>query len=405
MAATVDQERERAVDLLARLVEINSGTMNFAGVEAVGRAMRAELEPLGFSVRWVPMTAAGRAGHLVAEHHGRPGRKRLLLIGHLDTVFEPDSPFQHFTRDGDRASGPGATDMKGGLVVMVEALRAMQAAGSLRDANVTVVLTGDEERPGAPLQPARADLIAAAKASDVALEFEALVRADGRDWGSIARRSSSDWTVKVTARSGHSAGIFGPGVGDGAVYELARILSDFRRELPEPNLTFNVGLAAGGAKAELSADETQVTAAGKDNIIPAVAVARGDLRTLTDEQTARVRAKMQAIVARHLPGTNAEIVFDEGYPAMAPTAGNRAVLATLNGVNRDLKLPEMPELDPLKRGAGDISFVAPYLPGLAGLGTAGSGAHAPGEQVDLATLSLQAKRAAVLMHRLSREPR
>jgi glutamate carboxypeptidase len=405
MVAAVDQDTGRTVDLLERLVNVNSGTMNFKGVEEVGRLMRAELEPLGFTVRWIPMSQAGRAGHLVAEHKGKAGTKRLLLIGHLDTVFEPDSPFQRFERKGDRAVGPGSTDMKGGLAVMVQALRAMQASGALKDANVVVVLTGDEEKPGAPLKVARADLVEAAKKSDAALEFEGLVRGEGRDWGSISRRSSTTWNLKVTAKSAHSAGIFGKDTGDGAAYELARILTAFRTELPEPYLTYNVGLMAAGASVELSPDETSVRATGKDNIIPGTAVASGDIRTLTDEQTERTRAKMRAIVAKHLPGADAEIVFEDGYPAMAPTEANRAILKTLNGVNRDLGLGEMPELDPLKRGAGDIAFVAPYVAGLAGLGTAGGGAHAPGESVDLTSLPLQAKRAAVLMYRLSRERR
>ncbi|MBC6983693.1 M20/M25/M40 family metallo-hydrolase [Caulobacter sp. 17J80-11] len=405
MTATVDANTEASYVLLQRLVDVNSGTMNLEGVREVGRMMKAELEPLGFEVRWVNQDAVGRAGHLIAEHKGKKGAKRLLLIGHMDTVFEPSSPFQKFKREGDWAEGPGTSDMKGGLVVMVEALRAMKAAGALKDANIVIVLTGDEERSGTPLATARADLIAAGKASDVALEYEALVRSEGKDWGSIARRSSSDWTLKVSAKSGHSSGIFKPEVGDGAIYELARILSDFRKELPEPYLTYNVGVAGGGASAAFNADETAVTATGKDNIIPAAAIARGDLRTLTDEQTERARAKMREIVRRHLPGTEAEITFEEGYPAMAPTEANRAVLGELNGVNRDLGLPEMPELDPSKRGAGDISHVAPFVPGLAGVGAAGTGAHAPGERVDLTSLPLQAKRMAVLMYRLSQEKR
>jgi glutamate carboxypeptidase len=406
MVAGVDQERARGEALLERLVNVNSGTLNLKGVEEVGRMMRAELEPLGFQVRWIPMEKTGRAGHLVAVHKGKAGTKRLLLIGHLDTVFEPDSPFQRFERTGpDKATGPGVNDMKGGLVVMVQALRAMQSAGTLKDANVTVVLTGDEERVGSPRDVARADLIAAGKASDVALEFEGLVRIDGRDQGSISRRSASSWRLKVTAKTGHSAGIFAKGQGDGAAYELARILAAFRTELPEPYLTYNVGLLASGATVEVSPDETSVRATGKSNIIPPAAYASGDMRTLTDEQTERVRAKMRTIVARHLPGTDAEIAFIDGYPAMAPTDANRALLTKLNGVNRDLGLAEMPELDPLQRGAGDLSFVAPYVPGLAGLGTAGAGAHAPGESVDLTSLPLEAKRAALLMRRLSREKR
>ena len=405
MVRTVDAEQPRHVALLQRLVDQNSGTLNLPGVEAVGRMMRAELEPLGFQVTWKPMAAVKRAGHLIAVHRGKPGTKRLLLIGHLDTVFEADSPFQKFVRRGDEAEGPGAGDDKGGMVTMLAALRAMQAAGTLRDANIEIVLTGDEEDSGEPTDVARADLLAAGKRADAALDFEGLIVENGRDMGSVARRSSNGWTLTTTGRTGHSSGIFSAQVGDGAVFELARILSRFRQELPEPNLTFNVGLVAGGATASLDRDGVRAAATGKSNIIPATAVARGDFRTLSADQTARVRTRRAAIVAAHAPGTGATIVFEEGYPAMPPTAGNRALLASLNAVNRDLGLPEMPALDPLKRGAGDISFVAADVDGLAGLGPSSRGDHAPGETVNLPSIARQAKRAAILMTRLSREKR
>ncbi|HEX5185076.1 MAG TPA: M20/M25/M40 family metallo-hydrolase [Allosphingosinicella sp.] len=407
IAANVDAGQGRTVALLERLVNQNSGSMNLSGVETVGRMMRAELEPLGFAVRWLPMRDTGRAGHLIAVHKGDGRGKRMLLIGHLDTVFEPDSPFQHFTlKPGDKAEGPGASDDKGGLVVMVDALRAMQAAGTLAPADIMIVLTGDEEDVGRPVAIARRDLIAAGKATDVALDFEGLAREDGRDMGSIARRSAGSWEIRATGRTGHSSGIFSREAGDGAIYELVRILDAFRTELPETNLTYNVGLIVGGATAELDAARIRGEATGKTNIIPPIAIARGDIRTLGKEQNRRVMERMRAIVARHLPGTGAEIAFDEdSYPPMAPTAGNKALLDRLNLINRDLGLPEMGVLDPLKRGAGDISFVAEYEDGLVGLGTASKGDHAPGETVDLASIPRQAKRAAILMTRLSREKR
>lgn len=405
MVATVAAEHERSLALLEKMVRVNSGTMNLKGVEAVGQMVRAELEPLGFDVRWVPMAQVGRAGHIVATHKGNGRGRRILLIGHLDTVFELDSPFQGWTRRGDTVEGPGVNDMKGGDVIMIAALRAMHAAGTLKDADITVVMSGDEEKPGAPLSIDRAELIAAGKASDVALEFEGLARDGGRDIGSIGRRSSNSWTLRARAKSGHSSGICMPGPGCGAVYELVRILDEFRRELPEPNLTYNVGVLAGGTTAEVNAAETGASATGKSNVIAAEAVAVGDIRTLSNEQEARVRAKMQAIVARHLPKTQAELTFAEsGYPAMAPTEGNKALLARLNGVNQTLGLPEMPQGDPAKRGAGDIAFVS-FIDGLVGLGMAGEGSHAPGETADLTSLDVQASRAALLMHRLSKEPR
>jgi len=406
MSETVEQESERSIALLERLVNRNSGTLNLAGVEAVGAMIRAELEPLGFDVRWIDMRETGRAGHIVATHRGSGQGKKILLIGHLDTVFEPDSPFQAFSRDGSRAVGPGIGDDKGGLVVIVAALRAMQAAGTLRDADIIIVLTGDEERPGAPIETARRDLITAGREADVALEFENLARDDGTEYGTIARRSSTSWTLRTRGRTGHSSGVFGEGLGYGAIYEMARILDTFRRDLPEPNLTYNVGVIGGGTPAEMDEQGLRIGAAGKTNIVAETAIARGDIRTLSAGQEQRVRARMQDIVSQHLPHTSAELVFaEDGYPAMAPTEGNRAVLARLNQVNRDLGLPEMPEYDPARRGAADSSFVAADADVLAGLGVAGGGAHGPEEWIDLDSIDRQAIRAAILMSRLSRAGR
>lgn len=409
MIATVDKEVARGEALLERLVNVNSGTMNLVGVEEVGKMMRAELEDLGFKVRWVPMAAAKRAGHIIAKHSGPTGGKgkKMLLIGHIDTVFEPSSPFQTYKKlEGDIAEGPGVNDMKGGLVVMVQGLRAMKAAGVLKNADITIVLTGDEERTGQPAEIARADLVAAAEAADIALEFEALARVDGVDHGSISRRGGTGWTLKTTAKSGHSSQIFSKTLGDGAIYEMARILAAFRAELPEPYLTFNVGVMVAGATAEFNADDTGGSSTGKTNIIPEMGLARGDMRTLTIEQANRVKAKMLAIVEKHLPGTSAEITFGESGPGMPPTEGSRALLAKLNVINKEIGLAAMPELDPMLRGGGDISGVAHLIDGgLIGMGAAGEGSHAPGETIDLKSLPLQAKRAALMMYRLSKERR
>ena len=401
MLRTVEQEHDRHVALLERLVNQNSGTLNLAGVRTVGEMVRAELEPLGFAVRWVDMAETGRAGHLIATHAGR-GRN-VLLIGHLDTVFEANGPFQTFTRDGARATGPGIGDDKGGVVVIVAAMRALHAAGRLKDADITIVLTGDEERIGAPTAIARRDLIAAGQAADFALEFENLAVEDAADFGTIARRSSANWTLTTGGRTGHSSGVFNDSLGYGAIYEMARILDAFRRELPEPNLTYNVGVLAGGTPAAIDAEGFGVTASGKTNIVAETAVARGDLRTLTAEQDARVRARMQAIVDQHLPRTEAALAFGEGgYPPMAPSEGNLALLGRLNAVNRDLGLPAMAAFDPARRGAADSGFVAGDVDTLGGLGVAGGGAHADGEWVDLESLVRQSQRAAILIDRLGR---
>lgn len=404
MVATVDAEQARTLGFLEAMVNQNSGSRNLDGVRKVRDIVVPEFTALGFTSRWIPMEQTGRAGHLVLSHKGRKGKKKLLLIGHLDTVFEPDSPFQTYVRNGDKATGPGVGDDKGGIAVILAAVRAMHAAGTLKGANIEVFLTGDEEEAGSPTQVARADLVAAAKAADVALDFEGLSRENGLDMGSIARRSSQSWALTIEAKSGHSSGVWGASAGDGAIYAAAKIVDAFRTELPEPYLTLNVGLIAGGAEATVAEDNAHVSAQGKTNIIAGKAVARGDLRTLSPQQNAAAMRKMQAIVARSYPGvTTAKIEFSEGYPPMAPTEGNKALLARLNQVNTTLDLPQMQPLDPMKRGAGDISFVAEYVDGLVGLGPHSTGDHAPGETVDVPSIWTQAKRAALLMTRLSAE--
>lgn len=404
MTATVDAEHARTLKFLEAMVNQNSGSRNLDGVRKVRDIVVPEFTALGFTSRWIPMEQTGRAGHLVLTHKGRKGAKKLLLIGHLDTVFEPDSPFQTYVLKGDKATGPGVGDDKGGIAVILAAVRAMHAAGTLKAANIEVFLTGDEEEAGSPTEVARADLVAAAKAADVALDFEGLSRENGRDMGSIARRSSQSWALTIEAKSGHSSGVWGANAGDGAIYAAAKIVNAFREELPEPYLTLNVGLIAGGAEAEVAEDNAHVSAQGKTNIIAGKAVARGDLRALSPAQNAAAMRKMEWIVARSYPGvTSAKITFSEGYPPMAPTAGNKALLAKLNQVNATLGLPEMLPLDPMKRGAGDISFVAEYVDGLVGLGPHSTGDHAPGETVDVPSIWTQAKRAALLMTRLSAE--
>jgi glutamate carboxypeptidase len=405
MVSNIDANEQASNNLLQQLVDINSGTHNLEGVREVGKIMTAQLSDLGFNVKWIPMDSVQRAGVLVAEHPcpqaGKCG-KRMLLIGHMDTVFEKSSPFQTYSVKGNIGTGPGVNDMKGGLVDMIFALQALRAAGVLKNAEITIGLSGDEEAHGEPASISRRDMIAAAHHSDVALEFEGTPRQNGVFYGSVSRRSSITWHINTTGETGHSSGIFSADKGYGAIYELARILDAFRTQLPEPNLTYNVGMILGGSTLSVDDAGNNGTATGKDNIIAPTAYASGDIRTLSNEQTERVEKKMKAIVAQHLAKTGATITFGEGYPAMAPTAQNRALLGILNQVNASLGFGTMPELDPMKRGAGDIAFVADIIPGLAGIGATGDNAHAPGETIDLSAQPINTKRDALLMYRLSR---
>jgi len=400
IASAVDAHSREALTLLERLVNINSGTMNFAGVRQVGDILRAQFDTLGFKTRWVEGAAFHRAGHLIAEHAG-PGPK-ILLIGHLDTVFEPSSPFQRFQRlDDSTARGPGVIDMKGGDVILLFALRALRDAGFLEKMNVTVVFDGDEEEAGTPVDAARRALVDAATGARAALGFE-----DGAGdpkTAVISRRSAGSWTLRTTGHPAHSSQIFKPEVGAGAVYEASRILHEFYTKLStEQYLTFNPGLALGGTLLKVDSTGTDGSASGKRNVVAEHMEVTGDLRTLSPEQHARAKRTMQEIVTHHLPRTSATIEFDDGYPPMAPTEGNRRLLAMYDRASRDLNLGSVVAVDPSRAGAADVSFIASKVPMIIdGIGLSGHDDHTEKETADLRMLAPQTKRAALVMYRLT----
>ena len=385
------------IGLLEKAVNISSGTLNLQGVREVGKLFDPQFRAIGFDTRWVALPdAVGRAGHFFAEHKGSRG-KRLLLIGHLDTVFEGDG--ERFVRYDTLAAGAGSSDMKGGDMVILYALKALQSVRALEGTQIIVALTGDEEDAGALFDVSRKPLIDAAKRSDIALGFE-----EDAGKGTVARRGMGGWQLVVTGRQAHSSGMFSPGTGYGAIYEAARILNEFREKLSsEQYLTFNPAVIVGGTDVTYDSSRIAGTAAGKDNIIAPKVFARGDLRFISREQEAKAREQMRAIVAQHLPGTSATITFEDGNPAMPPTPGNYRVLATLDSVSRALGQGPVEALDPGKRGAGDISFVSDYVDALDGLGVIGMRSHTPDERVDLRSIAPATERAAILIYRLTHQ--
>jgi glutamate carboxypeptidase len=396
----VDAHNAEGLALLERVVNINGGSQNFKGVREVGKIFAAEFDALGFKTRWVDGAPFKRAGHLIADHPGTG--PRILLIGHLDTVFEPDSPFQKFERlPGDKARGPGIIDMKGGDVVIVQAMKALQAAGALKSMNVVVVMTGDEEDSGDPLSLARAPLIAAAKGAQIAIGFE-----DGPGDPKLAvtaRRGTTGWEVRVKGTPAHSSQIFREDIGYGAVYEMARILNGFREKMAgEAHLTFNPGVLLGGTAVEFDPVQLRGTAFGKTNVVAEHAVVSGDLRTLSPEQLQKSMNTMNEIVGQSLKGTSATIRFDEGYPPMAPTEGNAKLLALYDQASRDVGAGAVTAVSPDRAGAADVSFVASEVKMiLDGVGLMGTDDHTVKETADLATLPSQTKRAAILLYRIA----
>ena len=402
IVAAVKGRSPAALDLLERSARINSGSANLEGVREAGEVFRRELEGLGFATRWVDMPPAmKRAGHLVAERSGTKG-KRLLLLGHLDTVFAKDSKVVPWERRGDRVRGQGVSDMKGGIVITVEALRALHGAGALDGTSIAVMLTGDEESTGTPLEVARAEMVALAKKSDAALSFEGISRRGGNESAVIARRAQSRWSVTVKAKPGHSSRVFSEASGYGAIYEGARILNAFREQLVESGVTFNPGMALGGTRIEQDDNAGTANVFGRRNVIASDFVVHGDLRFLTPEQGEKTRARMREIVAASLPGASARIEFVDRYPAMPPTEANRRLLEMYSRVSEDAGMGPVAAGEPDARGAGDVQFTAPYVAGLDGLGAYGSGEHTDNEELEVASIERGAIRAALLIYRLTR---
>jgi glutamate carboxypeptidase len=400
----IDHRLPESLALLERAVDINSGTSNRDGVREVSQLFAAELDAMGFETRWVDGAGFGRAGHLVAERsrQAKPGSPKILLVGHLDTVFEQDSPFQRFRRlDDSTATGPGVIDMKGGDVIALLALRALDDTGELDRLRVTVVMTGDEESPGRPLAAARAALVDAARGADAAIGFE---DGDGQPQHVVvSRRGSSNWTLRVRGTPSHSSQVFTADVGIGAIYEAARILERFRDTLQvEPYLTFNPGLILGGTAIARDSTGDRGTAFGKSNVVAETTVVTGDLRMLTLEQRERARAVMLGIVAEGSPRTSASLEFDDGYPPLAPSDGNQRLLAMVDRASRDLGFGALTPVDPARAGAADVSFLGGTVPMVIdAMGLKGSGGHTVQETARLGTLAVQAKRVAVTLSRLA----
>ncbi|MBX7175084.1 MAG: M20/M25/M40 family metallo-hydrolase, partial [Pyrinomonadaceae bacterium] len=353
----IDKNSASAVPLLEKVVNIESPTENLAGVRAVGKVFEDEFKSIGFETKWLEMPAEmKRAGHLLAEYKGTKG-KRLLLLGHLDTVLSGEK----FRIEGTKAFGTGSADMKTGNIVLYYALKALKESGALKDTQIIVLLTGDEENSGDPDSISRKDMVDAAKRSDLALSFEN----GGSNIAAVARRGSSSWVLEVTAKTGHSSQIFKEGMGDGAIFEASRILSQFYQTLKgEKYLTFNPSIISGGTTVDTK--EGSLTSTGKTNVVPAKVIVHGDLRFISEEQKEAARAKMREIVAKSLLGTEAKITFSDGIPSMFPREENYAILKQLDQVSQDLGFGKVEAQDPGERGAGDISYIANIIPGLDG---------------------------------------
>ena len=386
LRARVESRAPQLWGMLERWVALNTGSHNLEGLERFAAELSEQLTALGFEVELrpgepiaYPDGARPTGPVLRARRAGPAGAPRLLLSGHLDTVFEPGSPFRALgpVVDG-RASGPGAADMKGGLVVMLAALEALTRAGDIDGADWSVLLVSDEELGSLASRPL---IEAAAREADYGFVFES-----ARTSGAMvrSRRGLGQLILSVEGVAAHAGSDHRSG--RSAIAELARqivaieALTDYAR-----GVTLNTGIVRGGTKR---------------NVVPDSAQAWIDLRYDTPELGQQIVERIEALAASpRVPGTRTRVWARLHRPPKPETPATRELLARHADVARALGADPPP---PVHAGGGtDGSLMAAVgLPTLDSMGVRGGRAHTDGEFVVADSLAERAALAAILWRRL-----
>ena len=375
-AKTFLREREpEMLALLERIVRINSHSENVKGVNAVGAALRQTMIDMGFAVAVDAHTRCGN--NLVAKNtlQDTPG-PRILLCGHMDTVFPDDGSFDCFERRGDRIIGPGVIDMKGGLVVAIYALRALQSLGLLDEIPVSFIFNSDEEI-GSPCS--RDLIINQAKTCAAAFVFEC---AGLKGQAATGRKGKISFDVETTGESGHAGNR--PGGKASAILELAhKTIALEALNDPDKDVSVNVGVVSGGL--------------GPNTIAPS-ARARVEARYRTARDGRELEDAVAGIMAAPvIPGTTAGAERIPGRPAMETTAHIRELYAVARDAARETGLPFGEEF---RGGVSDANFIAHAgVPVLDGLGPVGDLDHSPNEYMVTASLAERALLAACVIRR------
>lgn len=353
---------KESLSLLEKIVNINSGTQNPKGVKKVAFILKKEFDRLVMATQWVKIPQVDRGGHLFASTKGSSGLG-ILIISHIDTVFNQKSLFQKFKKSGNNAVGPGVSDAKGGIVFIFSALKALKMAEVLDQMKIHVALMGDEKMPATDSKgPIRSHLIEMAKQSDVALGFEYAVETINK--ATIARRGYISWTVEVSSKGGHSSRIFSSNAGDGANFSAFYILNGIRKKFyRQKYLTINPGLVIGGTNVNLPRHGVEGRGFGKNNVIAKKTVITGDLRAMSSKQLHFAKTELRKLVSKPLKHTTAKITFNEKdhSPPMPSKPSNKKLLKLLSQVSMDLRYGKVEALNPGLRGTSDIVFAAPYV--------------------------------------------
>lgn len=379
----LDTRKDEMVALLGDLVLQNSGSRNPAGITKVLDRIRAELAPMGFEMETVAATELG-GPHLLARTEG--AGRRVLMMGHVDTIFEADHPFQDFRVDGDIAYGPGVRDMKGGVVVMIHVLRALHEVGALAGRPVTLLFNGDEETGSLSSRPV---IEREARRASLGLVFEG---------GTLNRIT--------TSRGGLGQGRFE--IRGVPVHIASRPFSvDANQELAEKMTRL---LALNDPARRIHVNVAPVQGGIKRNQVSGLATGEIDLRFRTSEDGEALAAKVREILstsyvrnARLGKATETRFELLLHRPPFEEGPGVRALLGVYQAAGREF---EMHLSGASSSGGSDQNLIAALgVPCLDSLGIRGSGAHTVREQGDLTSLVPAAKLTAVALHRLWRADR
>lgn len=377
------QKKERAaVAELERLVRVNSGSANLAGIEEVGDLVKPEFERLGFTARWdAPAEGHGRARaarSLVARRAGATGGPAIFITAHLDTVFEPEDGFEGFRIDGGNGIGPGIVDCKGGVVAILSALDALVSTRIADRGEIRVVLGGDEETGS---YESRAILEREAKGCAYSLVFEG-----GRPSGDIVsyRAGNGGYTLRATGRSAHAGNAHKDGVN--AIEALAHAIVGVQKITDyTKGVTVNVGTVRGGTKG---------------NIVPADASCLIDVRYANAKDGPALDAGIREVAAREaVRGATIEVSGGLNRPPYPENDAAAAALAA-RWIATAKELGVTLKAGPTGGGSDGNWTAAMGIPTLDGLGPVGGKYHTVGEYLVLKTLPERSAIAAIAISRL-----
>jgi glutamate carboxypeptidase len=377
----LDGWRDEQIELLARLVNHDSGTDDVMDVNRVGAILAERLRGLGFTLDRVATERFG--DHLVAEKSGK-GPKRFLFVGHYDTVF-PSGTAKHrpFRVDGQgRAWGPGVYDMKGGLAALLYALRAHKEARTPAwdDTTVAVVFNSDEER----LSPTSRPVIEAQARRAHSVGILEPARPGGEYV--MARKGAGTFHLEVKGKASHAG--LQPELGASAIWALAQKVAALHALTDlDKGVTVNVGTVRGGER---------------PNVVAPHATAEVDLRAWSRSDADVAIAAMRKVCEKtHVPGTSATFEGQIHFPPWPPgLPGTERLLQIMRAVGQDLGV----DVKAIKTGGGsDGNHTSAVAPTLDGMGPKGSRAHSEEEFIEVASLLERTKMLALFLDRWAAE--